>query len=387
MTQRYDVAVIGLGAMGSMTAWHLAQRGLRVIGFDRFAPPHSLGSAGGLSRMIREAYSEQPFYVPMIQRAYELWAELERRSGRSILQRTGALVIGERDSATVAGAVRSAADHHLTTELLTAAEVRRRWPAFQLPPEHVALHDPRGGALAPEVAIGAALDLARAEGAVLRSDDPVEAWEPGTPLVIRTAAGRYEAGRIVLAAGAWMSGALPAVPLPLTVLRQPMFWFEPRGGRPLFHPSRFPVFLWQWTYGHSIYGFPDQGEGFKVAIDCEGPEASPDQLDRTVAPGEEAELVAILARYLPDGIGPIRRTTVCMYTNTADEDFILGRHPADGRIVLASPCSGHGFKFSVLIGEICADLAMDRAPRFDLTPFRLDRPSLRAPPIRTGAHS
>src|SRR5262249_51582695 len=156
----FDVAIIGLGAMGSMTAMHLAERGARVIGFDRFSPPHSLGSAGGLSRIIREAYSEQAFYVPMVQRAYELWAGLERRSGRSIFARTGALVIGERDSVTVAGAVRSAADHHLATELLTAREVSERWPPFRLPPEQVALLDPRGGTLAPEVAIGAALELA-----------------------------------------------------------------------------------------------------------------------------------------------------------------------------------------------------------------------------------
>jgi len=183
-----------------------------------------------------------------------------------------------------------------------------------------------------------------------------------------------------------MSDRLPACSLPVTVARQPMFWFEPGGGRPLFHPSRFPVFLWQWTYGHSIYGFPDQGEGFKAAIDCEGRPVHPDEIDRTVVRGEEEELVAILRRYLPDGVGPIRRTSVCMYTNTPDEDFILDRHPADPRVTLASPCSGHGFKFAVLIGEICADLATGRPPRFDLSPFRLDRPGLRAPPVRTGAH-
>ncbi len=384
---QFDVAVIGLGAMGSMTAWQLADRGARVIGFDRFAPPHAFGSAGGLSRIIREAYSEQAFYVPMVQRAYELWAELEHRSSRSILQKTGALVIGGRDSATVGGAIRSAADHRLATEILTPPEVARRFPAFRLPADHVALLDPRGGALAPEVAIGAALDLARAGGAKLCFNEPVVSWQPGARLAIETARGRYEAERIVLAAGAWMSRELPHLSLPVVVARQPLFWFEPRGGRELFQATRFPVFLWQWTYGHSIYGFPDQGEGFKVAIDFEGREVDPNEVDRAIGAGEEAELLGILERYIPDGVGPIRRSAVCMYTNTADEDFILDRHPAEPRVVIASPCSGHGFKFSVLIGEICADLATDRRPRFDLAPFRLDRPSLLAPPIRTGAHS
>jgi sarcosine oxidase len=147
------------------------------------------------------------------------------------------------------------------------------------------------------------------------------------------------------------------------------------------------VFLWQWTYGHSIDGFPDHGEGFKVAIDSERREVGPDEIDRTVAGGEKEELVGFLRRYLPAGVGPIRRTTVRMYTNPADEDFILDRHPADRRVVVASPCSGHGLKFSGLIGELCADLPTDRPPRFDLTPFRLDRPGLRTPPVRTGAQS
>ena len=381
----YDVAIAGLGSMGSMAAWMLAQRGCSVIGFDRFHPPHTMGSHAGLSRVIREAYFEQPYYVPIVQRAYELWFELERFSGETIYQRTGGIMIGDAAGALVTGTRLSALTHQVPTELLQAGDIRKRFPQFQVPDGHVGVFEHRAGTLVPEAGISAALGAAGRWGAELRFDEPVVDWTAGAAISIRTSQGEYRARNLILAGGAWMGG-LARIETPLSVARQPLFWFEPRGGRAMFHPSRFPIFIWQWTEGHSIYGFPDQGEGFKVAIHHEGPTVDPDSADRTVHPGEERELVEILERLIPGGAGPVLRSAVCLYTNTRDEDFILDHHPADDRVVVASPCSGHGYKFAPAIGEILADLATTGTSRFDLTPFRVDRPQAFGPKRYTGAH-
>jgi sarcosine oxidase len=382
----YDVAVVGLGSMGSMAAWTLASRGCRVIGFDRFRPPHGNGSHAGLSRIIREAYYEQPYYIPIVQRAFELWAELEQASGARIYQRTGGLMLGEATSAIAGGAQRNASFHGVPCEVLSALEVQARFPQFRIPDHHIGVFEERAGTLAPERAVEAALGQAQRAGADLRFDEPVESWSSGNGITLRTANGEYHADRVILAGGAWMAAGLAGIETPLAVARQIQFWFEPSAGRAAFHPSRFPVFLWQWTEGHSIYGFPDQGEGFKVAIHHEGPSFDPNTVDRTVQPGEEAALVEILGQLLPGGVGPVLRTAVCLYTNTRDEDFILDFHPEDRRVILASPCSGHGFKFATAIGEIVADLATTGTSRFDLSPFRADRPGAFGPRRYTGAH-
>ena len=383
---RYDVAVVGLGSMGSMAAWILASRGKRVIGFDRFRPPHAMGSHAGLSRIIREAYYEQPYYIPIVRRAFELWAELEQLAGTTIYQRTGGLMLGEVESAIAGGARRNAGVYGVPCEILSADQVRERFPQFKLPDDHFGVYEERAGTLIPERGVEAALSVARRAGADLRFDEPVEAWIPGAGITLKTASGTYEAERVILAGGAWMAGDLAHIATPLAVARQLLFWFEPRAGRAAFHPDRFPVFLWQWTEGHSIYGFPDQGEGFKVAIHHEGHTVDPNSVDRTVHPGEEQKLIEILERFIPGGVGPITRSGVCLYTNTRDEDFILDHHPEDHRVIVASPCSGHGFKFAPAVGEIAADLATTGSSRFDLTPFRHDRPRAFGPRLYTGAH-
>jgi len=372
----YDVAIVGLGAMGSMAAWHLARRGLKVVGFDRFRPPHTMGSSHGLSRIIREAYAEGPQYVPLVQRAYEHWAELERLSGRCLLVRTGGLMIGPPDSRIVAGARRSATLHGVKVESLSAAEVRARFPVFALPPGSVALLESRAGILNPELAVQTALEQARQGGAELHFEEPVERWAAGSRITVETGAAGYEAERLILCAGAWMAKGLPRLQLQLQVARQLLFWFTPLRDAELFAPERCPVFLWEWAPGRNIYGFPDQGMGVKVAIHHEGPPVDPDAIDRTVAPGEDAELRGILEGHIPSAAGPVAHSAVCMYTNTEDWHFVLDLHPDDRRVVVASPCSGHGFKFAPAIGEILADLALHGGSRFDLAPFALARAAL-----------
>ena len=369
MSSTFDVIIVGLGAMGSAAAHHLARRGKRVLGLDRFAPPHAFGSSHGKTRIIREAYFEHPLYVPLIQRAYELWAELEIQSGRNLFQPTGGLMIGRPDSAVVTGALRSAKEHHLKFKLFSGAEVRRQFPGLRPSEEMVAVWEPRAGILFPESCIEAHLRLAREHGADLRFDEPVSGWEARAGGVrVVSAHGEYEAGQLVLTAGGWIKGLLPDLNLPFTVERQVQFWFEPRNAAP-FQPARCPIHIWEYEPGRHFYGFPNLGEGVKAASHHEGEIVSPDNIRRDVSPAEVEGMRRILRQFLPDADGPLRSAVVCMYTNTPDHHFFIDRHPECPQVLIASPCSGHGFKFSSAIGEVLADLVARGESRFDLSLF------------------
>jgi len=361
--------------MGSAAAWQLALRGQRVIGFDRFRPPHDRGSSTGRSRIIREAYWEGPDYVPLVRRAYALWARLEAASGRTLLRPTGGLVIGPEQGPLVAGALASARAHGVPHERLSAAEIRRRFPVLQPDDSLVGVLEPRAGVLLPEEAIVGMLGEAGRHGAELRYDEPVASWEATADggVRVRTASGTFHARRLVLAAGAWMATDLPDRGLPLTVARQVLFWLRPAGDPSRFAPPDLPIWLWETREGPVWYGFPDLGNGPKVARHHGGAATTPDAVDRVVSKEEHAPLMAFLATAIPDLRGPVIETRVCLYTNTPDEHFLLDRHPDCAAVLIASPCSGHGFKFAPTIGEILADLAMDQAPEFDLTPFALSR--------------
>jgi sarcosine oxidase len=369
----FDVGIAGLGAMGSMAALELSRRGLRVIGFDRFHPPHAMGSSHGLSRIIREAYFEHPQYVPFVQRAYELWARLEKESGRRLLETTGGLMLGPPRGTLVAGARRSAQEHGLEFEELDAAEVRRRFPVF-LPEEHeCGLFEPRAGILHPEACIEAALALATDAGATLHYGEPVTEWRGDTDITVVTPRASYQVKRLILAAGAWMGAGLAGTGLPLRVARQTLFWFDTAGDRALVAPDRMPIFIWEWSPDRFFYGFPDLGDGVKVAVHHEGEPTTADQVNRTVRPDEVSGLREIMARRTPALNGVMLDRAVCLYSNTPDGDFIIDRSPREPRVILASPCSGHGFKFSPAIAEVLADLALDRPPTLDISPFALSR--------------
>jgi sarcosine oxidase len=365
----YDVAVVGLGAMGSHTALELATRGRRVLGIDRHRPPHTLGSTHGRTRIIREAYFEEPLYVPIVQRAYDLWRRLEERSGSRLLTVTGGLMLGASDSEVVVGARASAVEHGLPYEELSARQVRERFPAYAVPDEHEAILEPRAGFLEPEAAVEATLALAAAAGAELRFDEPVRELEGNA---LRTARGTYVADRVVVAAGPWLPELVPGLAALFTAARQPLLWLDPQEPA-LFTPERFPVFVWEWKPGWAFYGFPDVGDGFKVAVHHHGEATTPDTVDRGLRPDDEEAIRGLVRRFFPAGDGELRESAVCLYTNTPDEHFVIDRLPDDERVLVASPCSGHGFKFAPAVGEILADLATGESPRFDLAPFALRR--------------
>jgi sarcosine oxidase len=367
----HDVAIVGLGAMGSAAALELSRRGVDVIGFDRFTPPHAFGSSHGDTRIIREAYFEHPVYVPMVQRAFELWRDLERLSGIGLLRQTGGLMIGAPGCTLVEGALQSARVHGLEHAVLSAGDIRARFPVLNPQADMVGVWEPRAGVLSPEACIAAQLEQARRGGALLRLDEPVSRWQPEHDHVgITTGLGHFRARQLIISAGAWLNTLLPGMRLPFRIERQVLHWFGPVGGADAFKPERCPIHLWQFDGERFFYGFPDMGAGVKAAFHHGGETTTVADVRRDVTLDEVQEVRAAMRRFVPAADGRHLASTVCLYTNTPDEHFWIDRHPAHPNVLIASPCSGHGFKFAPVIGEILADLVEHRQARFDLSLFR-----------------
>jgi sarcosine oxidase len=374
--QRYDAIVLGLGAMGSATLCQLALRGWRVLGLEQFSPGHSLGSSHGDSRIIRETYFEHPLYVPLVRRAHDLWRELEERSGASLMTINGGLMIGPPEGTVVCGTLRSAAEHRLPYELLTPDATSERFPAFRLADDLVAVLDPRAGYLDPEACNKAHIDVAREAGAVARFNEPVQNWTPdGEGVRVTTPTGSYFADRLVIAGGAWSAELLRELQLPLTVERQSVFWLEPEVKAERYNRAQFPIYAHEYKPGSICYGFPRLPRGVKASVMHDGETSEhPDRVRRTVEESEAEPLRNALRRVLPGlAEAPVRDSGVCIFTNTPDRDFIVDFHPEYPQVLVSSACSGHGFKFASALGEVHADLLTTGAPRFDLSPFRIDR--------------
>jgi sarcosine oxidase len=371
MTSSFDILVIGLGAHGSSALYHLAGTGKRVVGIDRFTPPHSRGSSHGQSRIIREAYHENPVYVPFIRAAYELWDELAREAGRPLLITTGGLLLGKEDSMVVSGALLSAETYGIDFEFLQAGDIRRRFPAFRPDNDTVAVLEKRAGILFPEECIRAHLTGAAVRGAEIRFEEVVETIVPsGGGIEVKTSKGRYLAGKVIVSAGAWVGELLPELRLPLTLERQVVCWFK--GGGAVLRADRMPVYIWEYVAGRLFYGFPDLGQGIKIGFHHGGRHIRADELRQDAGVDEIGEIQEIARSYL--AIEPVfEASSVCMYTNTPDEDFIIDEYPGAPQILVLSPCSGHGFKFSSVVGKIACDWGVGRPAGFDLRPFKLGR--------------
>jgi sarcosine oxidase len=366
----FDVIVIGLGVMGSATLDALARRGLRVLGLDRFEPPHARGSSYGRTRVIREAYFEHPLYVPLVRRAYELWHELERERDVRLFTRTGLLSLGPPEGSVVAGARRSAREHSIAHEELGAEEIQRRWPVLQPPPGTAAIHETRAGLLEVEACIEALLQRAASRGAAWRTGEEVSGWsETPAGVEVRTAHGSHSAGALVISAGSWAGSLLEDLALPLRVERRVVNWFAPVRSAGALRAGHCPIVLWEHVPEKMFYTTPDTGHGVKAALHNDGEATAPDEV-RPPAPDDEAALRALLARLMPDANGELLEARTCLYTSTPDGHFLIDRHPSHPQVVLASPCSGHGFKFAPAIGEVVSDmLAGGPAP----APFALAR--------------
>ncbi|MBF2072640.1 MAG: N-methyl-L-tryptophan oxidase [Synechococcales cyanobacterium C42_A2020_086] len=376
MTSSYDAIVIGLGGMGSATAYQLAQRGKRVLGIEQFTSPHERGSSHGKSRIIRQAYFEHPAYVPLLQRAYELWQQIEHDTQQSLLTLTGGLMLGPPESATVAGSLHSAQQHDLPHEVWDAAEIHRRVPPLCPPPGTVALYERKAGILRPEVSIAAHLQRAAQLGADLHFQEPVLDWRTmDSGVEVTTAQGQYHAERLVITPGPWASHLLK-LDLPLVVERQVLYWFQPTTGIEPFLSDRLPIYIWETEDGVQFYGFPAHDslhDGAKIAFFRMGQVCTPDTIDRTVYDSEIAKMRHYIDIYIPTLNGILLNTATCMYTNTPDTQFVIGLHPIYPQVVIASPCSGHGFKFASVVGEILADLALSGTTLHPLDLFAPDR--------------
>lgn len=373
MSNHFDVIVLGLGAMGSATLYHVARRGRRVLGLEQFGLAHSLGSSHGKSRVIRQAYFEHPDYVPLLMRSYELWRELEQESGRELLLLTGGLFVGRPEAEVVAGSIASARKHGLPHQILDAADIRRRFPAFHVRPDEIALYEDAAGVLFPEDCITAQVELARRHGAEARFGVRVSGFEAaadGSGVRVETAEGVYSAERLVITAGPWAGEVLALQGLPLSVSRQVLLWLDANGPAEMFAPNRFPVFIWETPHRRPFYGFPNlRGQGVKVAFHGGGEVTTADTVRRTVSREEVEELRDYLAELMPEFHGPLREAAVCMYTNTPDAHFVIGLYPGRPQVSLAAGFSGHGFKMSSVVGEIMADLALDGQTRHPIGLF------------------
>jgi sarcosine oxidase len=370
--------------MGSAALYQLAKRGVRVLGIDRFAPPHDQGSSHGDTRITRLAIGEGAHYTPLVKRSHAIWREIERQTGADLLTQCGELVISSdnrKSSIHVEGffqnTVAAAREHGIAHELLDAAQIRARFPQFNIGDSERGYFEPEAGFVRPEACIGAQLALAGKHGAEIRCGETALVLEPAAHgVTVKTDKGFYRADRLIVAAGAWLpkllGGSFEEL---LKIYRQVLYWFEVEGDPSPFAPQNFPVFIWEVPDARQgIYGFPVVDSGLKIATEQYDATTSPDSVSREVSP---REIATMYERY----VGPYLRNVsprpvkakACLYTVTPDAGFILDRLPQSEEIIVASCCSGHGFKHSAAIGEILADMAQARPAAFDISPFRLSR--------------
>jgi monomeric sarcosine oxidase len=358
--QSYDVIVLGAGGAGSAALYELARRGVRAVGIDRYRPPHDRGSSHGQTRVIRQAYFEHPNYVPLLRESYRLWRELEQTAGRQLFHEVGLVEIGPADGVVVPGVLRSAAEHRIAIDELSPADVKRRWPGLRVPAGLAAVFEPHAGYLPVEECVTAHLDAARAAGATLLAETRVFDWTANARgVAVRTSAGDFAAGKLIVAAGSWAGSLLGELSLRLNVVRKSLFWFETAS--PHYDVTAgFPVFLFELPLG-VFYGFPRLGpRGIKVAEHSGGRVVDdPAAVDRAVDPEEQRRLSDFLAAHLPHVSTHVTDHTVCLYTMSPDEHFVVDRHPQSPNVVFAAGLSGHGFKFTPVLGRVLADLALD----------------------------
>ena len=370
----YDVIVIGMGAMGSATVYELASRGLRVLGLERFDIPHDRGSSHGVSRIIRLAYSEHPSYVPLLRRAYARWRELESAGGEKLLHITGSVDTGRPEGPVFSGSLQSCIEHDLPHETLSSVEIARRFPGCRFPAEWMSVYQPDGGFLMSERCIVAYVTVALERGADVRAREAVLEWDAsGDTVRVQTTRGSYEAGSLVITTGAWAGPLVPSLDHLLAPERQVLGWFQPL--RPeVFAPNAFPVVIGEFEegryYASPVFGVP----GFKIGkFHHLNEPTTADGLDRECRDEDEAVLRQAVTRYFPDANGPAMSLRACMFTNTPDEHFLIDALPGGPNVYVAVGFSGHGFKFSSVVGEIMADLSTRGETAHDISLFRLDR--------------
>ncbi len=357
---KYDVIVLGTGGVGSAAAYHLAKRGAKVLGLDQFPAGHDRGSSHGETRVIRQAYFEHADYVPLLLRAYELWRQLEATSGADLLHQVGLLQVGPPEGVVVSGVLAAAKQHGLVVESLAGERVAMRFPGFRVPEGSVGVFEPAAGYLRVEQCVLAHLDQARRKGAELRYDVTARNWQSdGAAVRVTTDQGDFSAAQLIVTAGPWAPQLLASLNVPLKVRRKHLYWF-PTGDERYHERQGCPTYLYELPQG-VFYGFPLVDElGLKVAEHSGGAVVDDPKNDsRSLDTQDLARVENFLARYLP-GVGrPLQRRSVCFYTMSPDEHFLVDRHPEQANVHFVAGLSGHGFKFTSVLGEALAALALD----------------------------
>jgi sarcosine oxidase len=388
MPINFDTIVCGLGATGSAAVYQLAKRGNHVLGFERFSPPHGNGSSHGESRIIRQAIGEGEEYVPLVLRSYELWREIESETGKELLTIAGGLTLeSQKSEAVMHGrcdfldqAIRCAKKFHIRHEILETADIRKLYPQFAVTDER-AYFEYETGFLRPEVSIEAQLHLARKHGAVVQTDETVVSIESraDSEVMVKTSRGAYCAEKVIVTAGPWISRFLPPAHAHLfKVYRQVMYWFDIReDSRSTFLAPEFPIFIWICAKGgeFGFYGFPTlDGTTIKIATEQFKTITDPDHVQRAVGMEEKQSMYkAYIEGRLPGISARCGTAASCLYTVTPDSNFVIDVHPDNDRIIIASPCSGHGFKHSAAIGEALAEQVIDGKSTMDMSSFSLKR--------------
>ena len=388
MVNNFDTIVVGLGAMGSAAVYQLAKRGNKVLGLDRFSPPHANGSSHGESRIIRQAIGEGEEYVPLVLRSYELWREIEKETGTDLLTITGGLTLESQNSeAALHGrrdfldqAIRCAEKFNIRHEILETADIKKRYPQFAVTDER-AYFEYETGFLRLELCIEAQLHLARKHGAVVQTAEPVLSIESSgaSEVTVKTSRGVYHAEKAIITAGPWISRFLPPAYAHLfKVSRQVMYWFDiTEDCRSTFAAPGFPIFIWIFAEGgeFGFYGFPTlDGKTIKIATEQFTAITDPDHVQRTVTREEEQSMYRDYVQGRLPGISDrCGAAASCLYTTTPDSNFAIDVHPDNDRIIFASPCSGHGFKHSAAIGEALAEQVIDGKSKIDISSFSLKR--------------
>lgn len=387
MKKRYNTIVLGLGAMGSAAAFQLAKRGKKVLGIDQFSPPHRNGSSHGDTRITRQAIGEGEQYTPLALRSYEIWGEIERETGRKLLEKCGGLIISSGAKTAVnhvanffENTIAAANKFGIKHETLNADQVRARFPQFNIRDNEMAYFEPEAGFLRPEVCIEAQLELANKYGAEIHENEKVLSFvEVDGVVTVTTDKAEYEADSLIVSAGPWLPTFLSQEYAQyFTVVRQVLYWFEITAPVEQYAHDKLPVFIWE-LQGNTqgVYGFPaidGPSGGLKIATEQYGVETTVDTVNREVGE-EEVRLMYqdFVAPYFPGLSDTCIKAVSCLYTVTPDSHFVIDKHPQYPSVVIASPCSGHGFKHSAAIGEVLAQMVTDGKTTIDIECFSLRR--------------
>lgn len=372
--RQFDVIVVGAGGVGGAALYHLAKRGVRAIGLDRFPPGHDRGSSHGQTRIIRQAYFEHSDYVPLLLHAYELWAELAERRRETLYVEAGLLQVGPENGEVVPGVMKAAALHNLSVVKMSAADAMNLFPTFAIPAELSAVFEPRAGYLHVEACVRAHIESAMELGAAFADGGAVLGWKAdGAGYIVETEKETFRAGGLIIAPGSWAPGLLPNLPVRLEVRRKPLYW-HPTTTTGYRVEHRCPTFLFELPHG-VFYGFPQiDDRGVKVAEHTGGKVVvEPLNVDRTEDVGETKRVDSFLADHLPGVASPHTGFAVCMYTMSPDEHFIVDRYPGHDRIVFAAGLSGHGFKFTSCLGEALVEMLLDGRSRMPIEFLSLKR--------------